>query len=47
MSCMKAVCKQGKKSNNERLEEREVSMMKSREVAWWCEGLEVELPGSV
>lgn len=35
ISCMKATCNQRKKSNNERLEEREISMMKSREVTWW------------
>lgn len=47
MSCMKAMCKQGKKSSNERLEEREIIMMKSREVTWWYEGLESEFPENV
>lgn len=40
-------CKQGKKSSNERLEEREIIMMKSREVTWWYEGLESEFPENV
>lgn len=44
---MKVTYKQGKKSSNERLEEREIIMNKSREVTWWYEGLEPEFPENV